>query len=76
MSKFEKVLKPLRDIVINNFVGGISWAIGVTVGFSLVIFLLAKVFKNAGWIPFVGNFITDLTNYVLTNLQNTTPLVK
>lgn len=76
MPRFERVLKPLRGIMINNFFGGLAWAVGVTVGFSIIIFLLTNVFKNVNWIPFIGDFISNLTSYVLGNLQNNPQLVK
>lgn len=76
MAKFEQTTKNLREILLNNFIGGLAWAVGVTVGFSLIIFLLANVFRNVGWIPFIGNFISDLTSYVLSNLQTSPQLIK
>ena len=76
MEIYEKVKRPFKDIILNNFLGGIAWAVGATLGFSVIIFLLTYVFKNVDWIPFIGNFVSDLTSYVLQNLQNSPQLVK
>lgn len=76
MTKFQLATKAVRDILINNFLGGLAWAVGVTIGFSLIIFLLTNVFKNVNWIPFIGDFLSNLTSYVLSNLQTTPQLIK
>jgi len=76
MARFEQAARNLKDILINNFLGGLAWAVGATVGISIIIFLLTNVFKNVGWIPFIGDFISNLTSYVLSNLQSNPQLVK
>ncbi|OGH23689.1 MAG: hypothetical protein A2958_02860 [Candidatus Levybacteria bacterium RIFCSPLOWO2_01_FULL_38_13] len=76
MARFEQAAKTLKEILLNNFLGGLAWAIGATVGISIIIFLLTNVFRNVGWIPFIGDFISNLTSYVLTNLQSNPQLVK
>jgi len=59
--------------MINNFIGGISWAIGATVGISIIIALLSILARNINLIPFIGNFASQITNYVL---QNNPQLIK
>ncbi|MEK7186048.1 MAG: DUF5665 domain-containing protein [Patescibacteria group bacterium] len=76
MTRFQQATKAVRDILINNFLGGLAWAVGVTIGFSLIIFLLTTVLKNVNWIPFIGDFLSNLTSYVLSNLQTNPQLVK
>lgn len=76
MTKFEQVEKRIKDIVINNFFGGIAWALGATVGFSIVIVILSFFLKNVNLIPFVGDFISKVTEQVLKNLQSNPQLVK
>jgi hypothetical protein len=66
----------MKNIIINNFIGGLSWAVGATLGISFIIFVLANIFRNANWIPFVGDLVVDITNYVLSNIQNSPQLVK
>ncbi len=67
------VKRPLKDIVFNNFVGGIAWGLGATVGVSIVIAILGLVLKNINLVPFIGNFVSQITNYVL---QNNPQLIK
>ena len=71
---FEKVVTHMRvsDIVYNNFIGGVSWALGATIGLSLIIALLtlAAEHVNFNLIPVVGTFISQVVDYVLANNQN------
>ena len=70
MEKYEGVKKPFKDIIFNNFVGGIAWGLGATVGVSIVIAILGLKLKNINLVPFIGNFVSQITNYVLqTNPQ-------
>ncbi len=73
MEKYERVKSTLKQIMINNFIGGISWAIGATVGISIIIALLSILARNINLIPFIGNFASQITNYVL---QNNPQLIK
>ncbi len=66
---FERASKPLplKDIIFNNFVGGIAWALGATVGISLIFTLLALLAKNVNLIPIVGEFVSEIINFVLSH---------
>ncbi len=59
-----------KEIVINNLIGGIAWALGATVGISLVFALLALIAKNVNVIPIVGTFVSDIINFVLSHNRN------
>ncbi len=73
MEKYERVKRSFKDIIFNNFVGGIAWGLGATVGVSIVIAILGLILKNVNLVPFVGNFVSQITNYVL---QNNPQLIK
>ena len=67
MEKYERVRRSFKDIIFNNFVGGIAWGLGATVGVSIVIAILGLILKNINLVPFIGNFVSQITNYVLQN---------
>lgn len=73
MEKYEGVKRPFKDIILNNFLGGIAWGLGATVGVSIVIAILSLILKNINLVPFIGNFVSQITNYVL---QNNPQLIK
>ena len=73
MEKYERVKKHLKDLVLNNFLGGIAWGLGATLGASIVFAILSLILKNINLIPFIGDFVSQITNYVL---QNNPQLIK
>jgi hypothetical protein len=59
-----------KQIIINNFFGGIAWALGATVGLSFIFTLLGILAKNVNLVPFVGSFVSQIINFVLANNPN------
>lgn len=59
-----------RQIATNNFLGGIFWALGVTIGFSLLIALLSLISNYINVIPIVGKFVSDIIDFVLSYNRN------
>lgn len=67
MEKQEAVHKNKKELFINNFIGGVAWGLGATVGLALVLTLLGIVVKQINLVPFVGSFVADVLNFVLSN---------
>lgn len=57
-----------------NLVGGIGWALGMTVGFALLVSLISLVFSYLGGLPLIGNFFASIINHTLTAIENTPSL--
>lgn len=70
MEKFEGVKRSLKDIAINNFVGGIMWGLGATIGLSLLLAIIGFVVGQIDWIPIIGDFVTKTNSYVLEKNPN------
>ncbi len=63
---YEKSSKLSRgEILINNFLGGISWGLGATVGLSLFFVLLGIIAKEVNLVPVVGSFASQVFTYIL-----------
>lgn len=60
----------LKKIARNNFVAGIFWALGVTIGFSLLIAVLTLFAKYIDVIPYIGSFVSDVIDFVLSYNHN------
>lgn len=69
---YEKASQKLsfRQILWNNFIAGIAWALGATVGLSIIIALMSLLSKNVDFIPIVGSFISDVIDFILKNNPN------
>lgn len=62
--KYQEIERPKKEILLNNFLGGISWGLGATVGVSVIVSILIFILHYIGFIPIIGNFATDITKYV------------
>lgn len=72
---YKKVGSPLKKIIINNFVGGISWSIGVLIGASIVIGIAAYFARRIDFVPLFGHFFAEVLKSAQSNLQQTgTPI--
>ncbi len=60
----------MKRIIINNFMGGIAWALGATLGLSLIIALLTIIAKNVNIVPAVGEFVSNVINFILATNPN------
>lgn len=60
----------LWEIITNNFIGGISWALGATIGLSLIFWFLTILAKNVNLVPVVGTFVSQVINFVLSHNPN------
>lgn len=66
-----KVLNPrLRTTFVHNFVGGIAWGLGLTVGISLVAYILSFTVSAFGGLPLVGDILANVVNATLDALKN------
>lgn len=70
MERYEQVDKKRKIIFIDNFIGGIAWALGATVGLSLIVAVLGLILKNSNVIPYVGNFVAGAIQFVITKNPN------
>jgi Na+-translocating ferredoxin:NAD+ oxidoreductase RnfA subunit len=71
LQPYEKSSKLSKmEIISNNFLGGISWGIGATIGLSLFLFLLGAIAKEINLVPVVGSFVSQVINYILASNQN------
>lgn len=67
MEPYEQVSGRKRRILFNNFLGGIAWGIGATIGVSLVLALIAFFVQVINPVPIVGEFVASVYEYVMYN---------
>lgn len=70
MEKHEQIHKTKKQIFFNNFLGGIAWGLGATVGVSIFFALVAFILSRINLIPIVGNFVVNVSSYILHNNPN------
>jgi hypothetical protein len=71
LQPYEKSSKLSRkEIIINNFFGGLAWGLGATVGLSLFFVLIGILAKEVNLVPVVGSFASQVLNYILATNHN------
>lgn len=65
-----------KKIFFNNFLGGIAWGLGATVGVSILVALFGFLLRQVDVVPVLGTFVSDITAFVLENLQRNPELVQ
>jgi hypothetical protein len=71
LQPYEKSSKlGLPEIIFNNFIGGMFWGIGATVGLALFFTILTLIAKNINLVPVVGSFVSDIINFILATNPN------
>lgn len=68
---FERSSKlKLPEIIFNNFIGGMFWGIGATVGVALFFFIITIIAKNINLVPVVGSFASEVLSFILATNPN------
>lgn len=62
-------LHKLNNNLATGFIQGLGWAFGATIGFALLITLVAFLFKQFGHLPLVGGWF----NWAGETIQETSP---
>lgn len=71
LQPYEKSSKlSMKEIMFNNFIGGAAWALGATIGLSLIIAILTILAKNINFVPIVGSFVSHVINFILATNPN------
>lgn len=61
--RYDNVLRSRKSIVANNFLGGIAWGIGATIGLSIVLAVLTFLLQQINFIPGVGDAVIYFSSY-------------
>jgi hypothetical protein len=70
MERHEEIHKSRKHIFFNNFLGGIAWGLGATVGVSIFLAIVAFILSKINLIPYVGEFVSNIASYVLKDNPN------
>lgn len=54
-------------MLIDNFLGGISWALGVWIGTTLIVAIIFYILSKINYVPIIGTFVSDIIKFVAAN---------
>lgn len=58
--KYENVTRSRKEIIINNFLGGISWAVGTIIGAGIVVGGIGLIVTKLENVDLIGPFIETI----------------
>ncbi|HSX40070.1 MAG TPA: DUF5665 domain-containing protein [Candidatus Saccharimonadales bacterium] len=64
MQKYEQVYRNWKRMTWDNFLGGIAWGLGATIGLAIVVGVLTFVLKQVNVVPVIGNFASQVNTYI------------
>lgn len=64
---YKKVERPLKKIIINNFVGGIAWSFGVLIGTGILFGIIVYFIRRIDFVPILGKFLANVIQSAQTN---------
>lgn len=68
-NKYLQPYKTKRQIVADNFLGGIAWSFGTIVGFALLAVAVGFFISRINLIPIIGNWIAQILNDATGKIQ-------
>ena len=60
----EKIYREKKELVVNNFLGGIAWGLGSVIGATIIAIMLALLIQFLGGIPFIGRWMAEIKKAV------------
>ena len=58
-----------------NFIGGMGWAFGMTVGFAFLAYIISLILCAIGGVPLIGTFFANVINQTQDALNSKTPTI-
>ena len=64
MQPHEQVHRSRKRMLIDNFLGGIAWSLGVFIGSTIVVTIIVFALSKVNLVPIVGTFVANVTQDV------------
>lgn len=71
MTQHEQVYRGIKKMMYNNFLGGIAWGLGASIGVAIIFSLVTFVLANINFVPIVGDFFAEVGTYIESKQSNT-----
>ncbi len=69
-NKYELPYRSRKEIMVNNFIGGLTWSIGAFLGIALLGFVVGLIISKVNLIPIIGSWLSQILQEATRNLQN------
>lgn len=62
---YKNVTRPLRKILFYNFLAGMAWGIGTTIGVGAILTLAVFLVSKVNFVPVFGGFLAQILEFSL-----------
>lgn len=63
MDKNENIYRSRKKMMLENFLGGILWSLGVWIGTTFVIAILVFLLSKIDFVPVFGDFVAKVMSH-------------
>ncbi|MDP3994207.1 MAG: DUF5665 domain-containing protein [bacterium] len=67
--RYNQIYRSKKQIMLNNFLGGIAWSFGTLIGAGIIVFAAGFFFSRINLIPIIGFWIQEIIKSA--NIQQT-----
>jgi hypothetical protein len=68
--KYKEVeVKNRKSIIIDNFIGGISWGLGSVIGATIIVGILGLIIVNTKRVPIIGDAVKVIVDQVENGIK-------
>lgn len=68
--------KEHHSLILKGFLGGLSWAVGATLGFALFVALVSMTLNLLGGLPFIGGILAEIIHFTNEALRTKVTITK
>lgn len=59
-----------KQIMVNNFIGGLTWSLGAFIGIALLSVFIGLIISKINLVPVIGGWLSDILKEATKGLQN------
>lgn len=64
MVQHENIYRGMKKMLYHNFLGGIAWGLGASLGVTIILALLGFLLASVDFVPVIGDFFTQVNEYI------------
>jgi hypothetical protein len=64
-----KIFLTRREVIVNNFLGGLAWGLGTVLGATVIVGILVWILGQVGAIPLLGESVSNTINETIRDID-------
>ena len=69
-NKYELPHRSRHEIMVNNFIGGLTWSIGAFIGIALLSVVVGLIISKINLVPIIGEWLSQILKEATRGLQS------